>query len=83
MCCCMSGRIHRVEFKYYSRSPLSEPEHYSLVRVLMFEFRCRGDSQGSISYYSHSPLSEPEFDLGLFFVLFNSDVGEIHRVVIF
>jgi len=55
----MSGRIHRVDIIFYSRSPLSEPEQVFGV-LSSFCFRCRGDSQGSRNYYSRSPLYEPE-----------------------
>jgi len=51
----MSGRLHRVEYKLYSRSPLSEPE---LVTGLVTEFQLTGRFTGEERFLilSFSPL---------------------------
>ena len=43
---------------------------------------CRGDSQGRFILYIRSPLSEPVL-FCIFLLLFNLNVGEIHRVAKF
>ena len=74
------GEIHRVDFNYYSRSPLSEP--FLLYYVLLFRKNVGEIHRVVVDFLT---LILPSLNRNIVFYWklvfrFNSDVGEIHRV---